>query len=122
MHRSHKARYSSKTRSKDAYVLYSISYQLISRCLSPSEVDVRWEDGVRAIWWVRRGRAVREESWLEWLDGISNQQAVVILAKSLAPELIKDAASEQRNVLIYATAKSLLTLVSLVNAFKMGFV
>jgi hypothetical protein len=65
---------------------------------------------------------VREESWLEWLDGISNQQAVIILAKSLAPELIKDAASEQRNVLIYATAKSLLTLVSLVNAFKMGFV
>lgn len=46
-----------------------------------------------------------EESWLKWLDGISKQRAVVVLAKSLAPELIKDAVSERRNALIYAAVK-----------------
>lgn len=44
-----------------------------------------------------------EESWLKWLDGISKQRAVVVLAKSLAPELIKDAVSERRR--IYAAVK-----------------
>ena len=63
-----------------------------------------------------------EEPWLERLDGISNQHAVVVLAKPLAPELVKVAASERRDALIYATVNLLLTLVSFVNAFKTGFV
>jgi hypothetical protein len=65
---------------------------------------------------------VGEEPWLKWLDGINNQHAVVVLAKPLAPELIKVTASEQRNALVYATVNLLLTSVSFVNAFKMGFV
>jgi hypothetical protein len=62
-----------------------------------------------------------QEPWLEWLDGISNQHAVAVLAKLLTPELIKVAASERRDVLIYATVNVLPTLVSFVNACKMGF-
>lgn len=65
---------------------------------------------------------MREESGLERLDGINNQHVVVVLAKSLAPELIKDPVSELRYALIYTTVKLLLTLVSFVNAVKMGFV
>jgi hypothetical protein len=65
-----------------------------------------------------------EEPMIEWFDGISNQHAVVVLAKPLAPELSKVAASERRpgNAPIYATVDLSLTLVSFVNAFKMGFV
>ncbi len=47
------------------------------------------EAGGGVIWWVRGQRAVGEEPWLEWLDGISNQRPVVVLANPLAPELIK---------------------------------
>ena len=78
------------------------------------------EDGGGAIWWVRGWQAVGEEPWLEWLDGRSNQRAVVVLANSLAPELIKFAASERRNALIYVTFNLLLALVSFVNALKMA--
>ena len=63
-----------------------------------------------------------EEPWLEWLYGITNQHAVVVLAQSLSPELIKVAALERRNAFIYATVNLLLTLVSFMNVFKMGFV
>jgi hypothetical protein len=61
-----------------------------------------------------------EEPWLESLDGINNQHTVVVLAKPLSPELIKVAASERRNALIYAIVNLLLTLVSFVIAYKMG--
>jgi hypothetical protein len=62
-----------------------------------SEVNVRREDGKTAIWWVRGWRVVGEEPWPEWLDVISNQRAVVVLAEPLDPELIIVAASERRN-------------------------
>jgi hypothetical protein len=51
--------------------------------------DDGWEDCKGAIWWVRRWLAVGEKVQLEWLDTITQQHAVVVLAKSFAPELIK---------------------------------
>jgi hypothetical protein len=66
---------------------------LSADALIQAKVDVRREDGERAIWWVRGWRAMGEKSRLEWLV----------------------AASERRNALIYDL---LLTLVSFVNAFK----
>jgi hypothetical protein len=47
---------------------------------------------------------------------------VLPVATPLAPELIKVAASERRNALIYVTVNLLLASVSFVNALKMGFV
>ena len=43
-----------------------------------------------------------EEAWLEWLKGISDQHAIIILAKPVTPELTKVATSERTNTLIYA--------------------
>jgi len=65
------------------------------------------------------GKEVR----LKWLAAINEQHVLVVFPKSIAPELMKKSPpSERTNVLVYATPRHLLTLVSFLNALMMGSV
>jgi len=94
----------------------SVSHELVGRWFSPTEVEVRWEDGERAIWRVCGWFAMGEETWLERFKGINQQYAVIILAKCISPELIKRLSCQKEWMRSFVTVQQLLTLVSFVNA------
>jgi hypothetical protein len=100
----------------------SVGHELVGRRLSPTEVEVRWEDSERAIWRVCGWFAVGEEIWLERVKGINQQHAVIILAKFFAPELIKRLLRQKERMRSFVTVHQLLTFVSFVNAFIIGSV
>jgi hypothetical protein len=68
---------------------HGVSHEPVCRCISPTKVHAGWEDDERAVWWVRGWSAMGEEVRLEWLAAISEEHAVVVFPKSVAPELIK---------------------------------
>lgn len=102
---------------------HGVSHEPVCRCVSPTKQYTGWEDDERAVWRVCGRPAMEEEVRLEWFEAINDYHTVVVLPKSVAPELIrKSSRSERTNGPIYETLRLLLTVVSFLNALTMGSV
>ena len=82
---------------RSSRVTHGVSHEPVCRCVSPTKDYTGWKDDERAVWRVCGRSAMGEEVRLEWLEAINDYHTVIVLHKSVAPELIRKLSRSEQN-------------------------